>query len=218
MDSPTQSRRRRSAWIRRAETACLGVGFLLLAAWAVGQTHAAVGRWSAVNAFRVAQAKVIAEPAADTTLWAAGRIDAYNSSLAAEIRPPEGLLRIASIGLTVPIFDGTAELNLNRGVGRIEGTAALGQRGNLGIAGHRDGFFRGLKDVEIGDAIEVRTLDETFTYRIADITIVEPTDVGVLDDTSESILTLVTCYPFYFIGHAPQRYIVQAVSVDHESI
>lgn len=217
-----------SAWPRYIEAACFGAGFLLLAVYVVARADASFGSQQAVEAFRVAQlqAQAPVESTAphsgetanvDTSLWAEARVATYNHSLAVEMRPPEALLRIPSIDLTVPVFEGTAELNLNRGVGRIEGTAALGETGNLGIAGHRDGFFRGLKDVVIGDTIEVQTLEASLAYRIADISIVEPTDVGVLDDTPESTLTLVTCYPFYFVGHAPQRYIVQAVRIDYES-
>jgi len=205
------------------------MGFLLLAVYAAVRADAAFGSRQAIEAFRVAQlqAQIPAATtgadsggttAVDTSLWADGRIEAYDRSLAVEMRPPEALLRVPSIDLTVPVFEGTAELNLSRGVGRIEGTAAVGEAGNLGIAGHRDGFFRGLKDVEVGDVIEVQTLDETLSYRIADLRIVDPTDIDVLDETSEPTLTLVTCYPFYFIGHAPQRYIVRAVRLDRESI
>jgi len=205
------------------------MGFLLLAVYAAARADASFSSRQAVETFQVAQvqAQVAAKTtvvnsggtaAVDTSLWADARIEAYHSSQAANLRPPAALLRVPSIDLTVPVFEGTAELNLNRGVGRIEGTAALGDPGNLGIAGHRDGFFRGLKDVKVGDVIEVQTLDETLSYRIADLRIVEPTDIDVLDDTSEPTLTLVTCYPFYFIGHAPQRYIVRAVRLDRESI
>ena len=158
-----------------------------------------------------------ATAAVDTSRWSEGRVTAYEKSLDVNMRTPEGLLLIPSIDLTVPIFEGTAEINLSRGVGRIEGTAAIDGSGNLGIAGHRDGFFRGLKDVVVGDVIEVQTLDQTASYRIANIKIVDPTNVDVLADTSEPTLTLVTCYPFYFIGHAPQRYIIQAVRLESES-
>jgi sortase A len=99
---------------------------------------------------------------------------------------------------------------LNRGVGRILGTAQLGQPGNLGIAGHRDGFFRGLKDVGPDDVIEVIRPGQTDFYAITQIQIVDPGNVSVLAPTSTQTLTLVTCYPFYFIGNAPQRYIVTA--------
>jgi sortase A len=97
-------------------------------------------------------------------------------------------------------------------VGRIEGTAPVDRVGNLGIAGHRDSFFRPLKDIEIGDIMELQTGDGTVTYAVSSIEIVEPEDVFVLAPTAERTLTLVTCYPFYYVGHAPKRYIVKATA------
>ena len=154
----------------------------------------------------------------DTTLWSPGRVDDYKASLAADFDLPEGVLRIPRISLAVPVLQGTDDLTLNRAVGRIPGTARIGASvGNLGIAGHRDSFFRGLKDVGPGDTIELETLWNTLTYEISDITITTPEDVSVLQRTDEGKLTLVTCYPFYFVGHAPKRYIVTAVLVDKQS-
>ena len=100
--------------------------------------------------------------------------------------------------------------NLNRGVGRIIGTARPGGPGNIGIAGHRDGFFRGLKDISVGDDVELTTTKERATYIVDQIEIVSPTDVRVLQPRGVSSLTLVTCYPFYFVGDAPNRFIVHA--------
>ena len=207
--------------LKYLERTFIGAGCLLLAAYALAQTHAVVGQSQAVDAFRLAQidaraSTAVAETASqavDTSLWAKGRIAAYNDSLEVNMGTPAGLLHIPSVDLTVPIFEGTAELNLSRGVGRIEGTSGIGEAGNTGIAGHRDGFFRSLKDVKVGDVIEVETLDEMVSYRIENFLIVDPSDIEVLDQTTESMLTLVTCYPFYFVGHAPQRYIVQAARV-----
>ena len=107
-------------------------------------------------------------------------------------------------------LQGTAELTLNRAVGRIPGTALPGQPGNVALAGHRDGFFRGLKDLEVGDRLELETLAETQEFVVEGLTIVTPDDVHVLDATPSPTLTLVTCYPFYFVGKAPKRYIVRA--------
>jgi sortase A len=82
--------------------------------------------------------------------------------------------------------------------------------GNLGIAGHRDGFFRGLKDLALGDEIELRSADRPDIYVVEKIQIVNPEDVSVLNPTRESSLTLVTCFPFYYVGSAPQRFVVHA--------
>ena len=123
---------------------------------------------------------------------------------------PLAILRIPKINLEVPVFNDTDDLTLNRGVGRIIGTAQLGQPGNLGIAGHRDGFFRGLKDVGPNDVIEVIRPGQTDFYAITQMQIVDPENVSVLAPTPAQTLTLVTCYPFYYVGNAPQRYIVTA--------
>ena len=110
----------------------------------------------------------------------------------------------------MPVYDGTDDLTLNRGVGRIIGTARLGEAGNTGIAGHRDGFFRGLKDIAPGDRIDLVLTSQTSHYVVENIQITSPDDVSVLQPTPKASLTLVTCYPFYFVGSAPQRYIVSA--------
>jgi sortase A len=120
------------------------------------------------------------------------------------------VLRIPGIELEVPVYQGTTEHVLRRGAGLIAGTAFPGSTGNVGIAAHRDTHFRGLKDVATGDLIELGTLDQTLVYRITTLEVVDPGDVHVLDDTGEPMLTLVTCYPFYFVGNAPQRYVVRA--------
>jgi len=122
------------------------------------------------------------------------------------------VLRIARIQLEVPVGANTTEPVLLRGAGLIAGTAAPGSVGNVSIAAHRDTFFRGLKDVVIGDLIELEMLDRSDSYRVAALSVVKPTDVYVLADTGEAALTLVTCYPFYFVGNAPQRFIVRAVA------
>lgn len=146
----------------------------------------------------------------DFSLWSPKRIADYETSLTAKLSPPIGILRIAKAHLEVPVLDGVDDVSLNRGVGYIPGTAHPGERGNVGIAGHRDGFFRVLKDVGAGDKIELETLDRIDTYQIKEIVIVDKNDASVLRPSSLPILTLVTCYPFYFTGNAPRRYIVVA--------
>jgi sortase A len=151
-------------------------------------------------------------PGVDFTLWSEKRIAAFKESLTRHFNPPKAVLRISKIHLEVPVFEGTDDLTLNRGVGRIIGTAHLdtNTNGNIGIAGHRDGFFRGLKDVQNGDTVDLVLPDETLSFAIDKIQIVDPSNVSVLESRSVSSLTLVTCYPFYFNGSAPQRYIVHA--------
>jgi sortase A len=145
-------------------------------------------------------------------LWADKRIREYEESQKVEAGPPLALLTIDEVDIQVPVYNGTDEFNLNRGVGRIIGTAHFEADGNLGIAGHRDGFFRGLKDVEVGDEIRFQTARGEVLYTVSSIEIVDPSDVSVLAPTPERTLTLVTCYPFYYVGHAPKRYIVTATA------
>jgi len=145
-------------------------------------------------------------------LWAEKRILEYEESLRVEADPPLALMTIEKLGIQVPVYDGADDFNLNRGVGRIKGTSAVGAEGNLGVAGHRDGFFRGLKDVAIGDGIDLLTVYGKEVYTVSSIDIVDPSDVWVLAPSEEKTITLVTCYPFYYVGHAPKRFIVKATA------
>jgi len=146
----------------------------------------------------------------DTSLWSDKRIRAYNESLSHAFGSPLAVLSIPKIHLEVPVFEGTDDVTLDRGVGRITGTARPGQVGNLGIAGQRGGFFRGLKDVTTGDEIKLALPEGEATYVVDQITVVNPQDVSVLQPRPISSITLVTCFPFYFVGSAPERYIVSA--------
>ena len=107
----------------------------------------------------------------------------YEESLKQKSSDPLAILRIPKIGLEVAVLEGTDDLTLNRAIGHIEDTPKPGENGNVGIAGHRDGFFRGLKDVVVGDAMELETTAGRETYRVEDIWIVNPEDVRVLDPT-----------------------------------
>ena len=115
----------------------------------------------------------------DYSLWSNRRTKLHQASLR---KPVESLavLRIPALHLEVPVLDGTDEVTLNRGVGRIAGTSLPGQGGNIGIAGHRDGFFRRLKDIRTGDAIELATISGTDVFVVDRIRITNPTDVSVL--------------------------------------
>lgn len=148
-------------------------------------------------------------PEPDRALWSAQRIRAYEAA-ASSATAPLGVLRIPSIQLAVPIYEGTDDATLDRGAGRIDGTAQLDEPGNVGIAAHRDGFFRGLKDLKVGEEIMLETLAADRRYRVTRLLITSPTDVSVIAPTATPAITLVTCYPFYFVGSAPQRYIVRA--------
>jgi sortase A len=127
-----------------------------------------------------------------------------------------GIFEIPRLELELPIYDGATDLHMDRGIARIDGTAMPGHdEGNLGIAGHRDGYFRVLKDIRFGDEISVTTSAGKQTYVVEQLMIVDPSVVDVLHRTPTPTITLVTCYPFYFVGHAPQRFIVQAALQEH---
>lgn len=143
-------------------------------------------------------------------LWSEKRIHDYEESLNERFASPLAVIRIERLQVEAPVFEGTDDMTLNRGVGHIAGTALFGEDGNVGIAGHRDGFFRGLKDIKIGDHIDVEEADRAETYIVDQLEIVNPGKVSVLHSVGEPTLTLVTCYPFYYIGRAPQRFIVHA--------
>jgi sortase A len=150
----------------------------------------------------------VSEP--DTSLWNGQRITDYEDSLKVDAAPPLGIFMIERLNIQVPIYNGTDEFNLNRGVGRIKGMAKMDEDGNLGISGHRDGFFRVMKDIQVGDDIDIQTTRGVESYAVTSITIIPKSDVSILEPTTEKSLTIVTCYPFYFVGHAPKRYIVKA--------
>jgi sortase A len=126
---------------------------------------------------------------------------------------PEGALgriEIPSIGLSAMIMEGTDGRTLRRAVGHIRGTPLPGQQGNVAIAGHRDTFFRPLRNIQHDDKITLTTMNGTYHYLVDSTRVVPPSDIQVLDNSSETILTLVTCYPFYFVGPSPNRFIVRA--------
>lgn len=209
---------RTTVWLARLERLLLFLGCLSLIVYVAAWGHAATFSRFALWQFNAALAATSDRPSKPATasegmnfsLWSEKRIRAFRESLALDFNPPIAVLNIPKLGLTVPIFEGTDDLTLNRGLGRIDGTAKVGESGNIGIAGHRDGFFRVLKDIAPGDSIEMSTPAEKDLYVVDRIDIVAPADVSVLQPHPVSAITLVTCYPFYFVGDAPSRYIVQA--------
>jgi len=202
----------------KLERPLLIVGLLLLGVYLGARVHSIILSRLAASKFEdqqstlreQGQGTLLQTESPDFSLWSEKRIKDYRDSLTAHFAPAVALLRIPKIHLQVPVLEGTDDLILNRGVGLIAGTARPGDGGNIGIAGHRDGFFRGLKDVGPGDRIELAEEGKTETFVIDNIAIVDPKDVSILARRERTSVTLVTCYPFYFIGSAPQRYIVQA--------
>ena len=214
--STVEANRYERAWLV-AEHAVWAFGVVSLVTWGALRIDGASGarhdleRFADLQAARAGTSQPTAAP--DLSLWDPKRISAWRSSLEEPAPPPLAVLRVPKIGLEVAVLPGTDDFTLNRAVGHIEDTALPGTDGNSGIAGHRDGFFRGLKDVGPGEAIELETLQGEEVYRVERVWVVYPEDVTVLAATPTRSLTLVTCYPFYHVGPAPQRYIVRAVRV-----
>jgi sortase A len=125
-----------------------------------------------------------------------------------------GRIEVPRLGLTAPVVEGTSGRALRRGVGHVEHTAFPGERGNVGLAGHRDTWFRGLKKVERGDLIRLRTPDGSFAYAVESIRIVDPERADLLAASRQPRLTLVTCYPFHWVGPAPRRFVVFARPIE----
>lgn len=216
-------------WLARIQRALLIVGSVLIAIYIAAYIHRTILSKAQVRRFEVDRRQ---EPdlhgskawspqtlyPVDFSLWAEKRVAAYRDSLIRDVDGPLAVLRIRKLRLEVPVLEGTDDLTLNRAVGHIGGTSLPGQDGNVGIAGHRDGFFRVLKDISAGDTIDLLTPEGDERFVVDRIVLVSPNDVSVLQPRSGPSLTLVTCYPFYFIGSAPQRYIVQATKLNsHET-
>jgi sortase A len=124
-----------------------------------------------------------------------------------------GRIEIPRVGVSVVVVEGTDKPTLRRAAGHIVGTGLPGQPGNIGIAAHRDTFFRPLRNILNDDVITITTLRGDYRYRVVSTKVVKPDNVAVLNPDGNEILTLVTCYPFYFVGSAPSRFIVRAERV-----
>jgi sortase A len=127
---------------------------------------------------------------------------------------PVALLLIPRLRLSTVVLEGAQERQLKLGPGHIPGTSLPGEGGNVGVAGHRDTFFRPLRLIRKDDAIHLTTHDQELQYRVVSINIVQPEDVQVLQPVGQETLTLITCYPFDFVGPAPKRFIVRADCLD----
>jgi sortase A len=132
--------------------------------------------------------------------------------------PPPGSylfqLSFPRLRISLPVVEGTTDEALRKGPGRLEGSPMPGRPGNSVIAGHRDTHFRILKDVSVGDRIRIDIGNERYMYEIIDTRVVSPSDTSSLRPESQSVITLVTCHPFYFIGPAPNRFVVRAKAMN----
>jgi sortase A len=121
-----------------------------------------------------------------------------------------GELSVPRLGVNVIVVQGDSQRDLRRAVGHIPGTSLPGQGGNVALAGHRDTFFRPLRDIREGDFITLKTPGGEYEYEVQSTSIVGPRHVDVLKPSQDNVLTLVTCFPFYYVGPAPNRFIVRA--------
>ena len=197
-----------SRFIRRAEFVFWITGFACLGVYLVAQAQSDQAQTDAIAQIEQ-QGLVSQTQLPDMTHWSKKRIESYDSS-DANAQSPLGVLSIPAVDVRVAVFNGTSDRLLDLGAGRIPGTAPTAGDGNLAIAAHRDGFFRGLKDIEVGDELSFTSKQETHTFTVTELSVVDPTDVSVLESTVNPTITLITCYPFYFVGSAPQRFIVRA--------
>lgn len=202
--------------MRWLERALFAVAVLCLGGWAWVWFDANYTQYRESRRLDEARASVAAQPARVTDNLASFR-DNQDALPADQPKLPEGALvariEIPRVGVSAIVLEGVDEKTLRRAVGHIPETAFPGRVGNVGLAAHRDGFFRGLRDIRKNDIITVDTPDGTFRYQVESTQIVLPKDTYVLDDTEARVLTLVTCYPFNYVGSAPQRFIVRANQV-----
>jgi sortase A len=189
-------------WLSRLETLSWVASGTLLLTYVAARADSEIGRYRAVAQFARFDIP-------DTSAWSESRRRVYESSLVHPAGRVLAVVSLPSVLLEVPLYADTSELHLNRGVGLIPHMSAPGRPGNVGIAGHRDGFFRVLERVKVGDTIEVRTRRNRYFYRVSFTSIVHPRDARLLARTASPVVTLVTCYPFRFVGKAPRRFVVR---------
>lgn len=146
----------------------------------------------------------------DMQLWSDSRKTAYLRSLEREAAPVLAVLTAPSVGLSVPVYSSANTINMDRGAGIVDGMSFPHEPGHIGIAGHRDGYFRVLQHLSIGDSLVLDTLQGERRFIVDDLVIIDPDELEYLDATEEARLSIVTCYPFYFAGSAPQRFLVRA--------
>jgi LPXTG-site transpeptidase (sortase) family protein len=194
-------------WLRRAEVALSVVGVSLLG----GALAAIVNTW----VYQARQGRAFSDlerrAAASTKSPESPPASAGLFTLAPDADPLVlGRIEIPRIGVSAIVREGDDDKTLSVAVGHIPGTARPGERGNMVLAGHRDSFFRALRHIRLRDTIRIRTVGGRYEYLVDSTEVVRAEDTRVLDPTGDAVLTLVTCYPFEYVGHAPNRFIVRA--------
>jgi len=239
-------RRRPKRWLRAAEYLLLAIGFVCLGiygyAWLEGTVYQSYEDYELESSLKGEQASIpgylrhllgeITSPgtksaddrAYDDLPKSAPAPNGPGPNAPAPIPrkpapPPQGLvgrIEVPRVDVSAIVREGVDSRTLRRAAGHVPGTAMPGDPGNVAIAAHRDTFFRGLRDIRLKDTIRLTTPHGTYEYVVRSTQIVKPTAVEVLNPDRERELTLITCYPFNYIGHAPKRFIIKADQVDTE--
>ncbi|HYM12742.1 MAG TPA: class D sortase [Bryobacterales bacterium] len=201
-------RSRAQGLLRCASAAFFLLGLLAIGFCAAAYFHAEI--YQAYAGWRFEKSLSLPPPPKEPSRTAARSDQQRILRFAAREGSVIGRIDIPRIGVSVMVVEGVQARNLKVAAGHIPGTALPGEEGNVGIAGHRDTFFRKLREVRASDVITLTTLYGSYQYSVESTRVVEPGDVQVLRPSSAAILTLVTCYPFYYVGSAPGRFIVRA--------
>ena len=209
---------RRLGRARRLEFRWLLPGLALLAWWAFHEADSGLFQWGAARALAAAPAVRSVAPTPRAPRGSDSSLTAQRAATSRRV-PPHGRrtlfgrVEIPRLGIRAMMTEGVDKQTLSRAIGHVPTTARPGEPGNCALAGHRDSFLRGLGGVRVDDVVRIVTATRTYEYRVEWTRIVDPHQVDVLDSTATRSLTLVTCYPFEFLGHAPQRFIVRAREV-----
>jgi sortase A len=198
------------------ERMLLGVGLICVTWYAFALAHARYDEYQATATVeRMLESAGGAEGAAGGASVVTSPIDSRTPGTSGTFAEGAlGVLEIPRLGVSVPVVEGDDTDALRGAAGHLPDTPHPWENGNSAIAGHRDGLFRPLRHIRVGDEVRVRTPHGPIRYRVKDTHIVQPTDLSVLQPTAGSTLTLITCYPFYYVGAAPQRFIVHADRVN----
>lgn len=194
-------------WLQRG---LLLLGLLLLALWSKAAYESRSFQSAESWKLETALGNVVSAPSKAALV----AVPAFDASRVKEPDAALGRIEISRLRIAAIVAEGVDQKTLRRAIGHVPWTALPGRPGNCALAGHRDTFLRGLRGVRVNDLIRIVTLGGTYTYQVAWSKVVEPRDIEVLDSTATRSLTLVTCYPFEFIGHAPQRFVVRARQVE----
>ena len=203
-------------WLRRAEIAfsVLGVSLLGGALATIVNTEVYQARQGRAFSDIEQRAAALADGPGSPSASAVSE----PSPLALEADPLVlGRIEIPRIGISAIVREGDDERTLGLAVGHIPGTARPGERGNMALAGHRDSFFRALRNIRLHDTIRIRTAGRHYEYLVDSTEVVTPKETRLLDPTGDAVLTLVTCYPFGWVGHAPNRFVVRASRLEAAS-